>query len=97
MAKIKIKDIPQGTKISKQDMKNVTGGWGLAEMWGNPLSFGSVRPVAGCGCMGMSQDPVTHQAAGCGCMGMSQDPVTGTQMAGCGCMGMSQDPVTSMR
>lgn len=70
MARIRIKDIPRGVEVSREEMRKITGGLTVLGLYPtaatggfSQISWGSgSQQYAGCGCMGMAQDP---KEAGC--------------------------------
>ena len=72
MARIKINDLPQSMKVSREELKKVTGG--LTMISSSYTTY--LSPIRSIQRLPLSPIawPSTQEASGCGCMGMAQDP-----------------------
>lgn len=77
MARIKIQDLSKGTKVSKEMLKSVRGGYYTLARYPTTYTYASRYPTMVTGI------PITavnwgepEEAKKCKCMGMPQDPVT---------------------
>jgi len=76
MARVKIKDLPKGMKVSREEMRKISGGFELAVRRSNIASTSPPLTFNISGMTPVFQNWVPQEMAGCACMGMGQNPKT---------------------
>jgi hypothetical protein len=78
MPRIKIKDLPRDMKVSREEMKKISGGiLSISSSYKNIMaSYPTRYPTGTLTYYPYSSSPPVYYSEDCKCMGMAQDPKT---------------------